>query len=321
MELKEDKDENESKKDIYKPKKIEKNVKKIKIKHALNRKRKRKVINDSEEDNNSLEDKSIKDENNNNNIKNKKIKNNPNNKIIPITKFSSLDPSLFSNEFITDYKCISCGLIPSYETAEESICCGYLFCEKCKNNWEKKKKGCPKCSISASKLEFRNIKNNNKIFYKSLKNFIIKCPYNCPWIGSWSDLESHLFKCDLSFRYCIYKMIGCEVVDESKKVKEHEELNNHMHLELALKFIKDKNIIKKQLQFELGEKCMTNCHVHPLTYCINRESSWICDGDRLELGCENSSSILSRETPRYRCNICNFDLCESCIKKYFINIV
>ena len=312
MELKEDTEENDSKDNKINKKKKQKKLKKIKTKQngELNLKPKRKLIKDSDEESNSLENKNINEENNDN----------INNKIV-ITKLSSLNPNLFSNEYISDYKCISCGLIPSYETAEESLCCGYLLCEKCKNIWEKKKKRCPKCSLSISKIEFRNIKNNNKIFYKSLKNFIIKCPYNCSWVGSWSDLDTHLLKCDLSFRYCIYKSIGCDFVDENKKVKEHEESNNKMHLEMALKFIKDKNIIKKKLKFELGEKCMTNCHVHPLTYCINRQAPWICDGDKLELGCENSGSILGRETPRYRCNICNFDLCESCIKKYFVNVV
>ena len=313
MELKEDNEENDSNKNKIKENKKQKKLKKIKNYQNSELNRKRQLIKDSEDEtSNSLENKSTNDENkNNNNANNKKV----------ITKLSSLSPDLFTNEFISDYKCISCGLIPSYETAEESLCCGYLLCEKCKNILVKKKKKCPKCSSSISKIEFRNIKNNNKIFYKSLKNFLIKCPYNCSWVGSWSDLETHLFKCDLSFRNCIYKSIGCDFVNENKKVKEHEESNNKMHLEMALKFIKDKNITKKKLKFELGEKCMTNCHCHPLTYCINRQASWICDGDKLELGCENEDSIFSVEIPRFRCNICNFDLCESCIKKYFVNII
>ena len=248
-----------------------------------------------------------------------KSKNEEDNKIIPITKYSSLDPNLFLDEFISDNKCISCGLIPSYETAEEATCCGYLFCEKCKKDWEEKKKCCLKCSLPISKLKTRTIKKFNKIFYKSLKNLTIKCPYKCPWTGLWNDLESHLFKCELSFRYCSYRLIGCEFMDANNKVKEHENNNDGIHLELAMKFIKDKNIINKKLKFEIGEMCMTSCHNHPLKYVLNRDAAWYCDGDNLELGCDMVNKLMSRDTPRYRCESCNFDLCDGCVEKYFVN--
>lgn len=316
MELDEDKDESNSE-IIYIEDKEDENEeknKKNKFKSKNNLSRKRKIILDNEEENNVVKKKiksvSIK-------ISDDKTKEDNTNKIIPITKHSSLNPNLFSDEYIKDYKCILCGLIPSFEEAEEAICCGYLFCEQCEKTWEEKKKGCPICGISISKLKTRKIKEYNKIFYKSLKNFEIKCPYKCSWSGAWGDLETHLLKCELSYRYCIYKLIGCEYSDENKKVKEHEESNDKLHLELAVKFIKDKNLIKKELKFELGEKCITTCHPHPLSYSINREAPWICDGDQLELGCENYGHIISKEKPRYRCDLCNFDLCDSCVAKYY----
>ena len=276
----------------------------------------KKIIFDSDEEEIKEENGKKKDVSENpNNQKNNEIKN----KIIPITKYSSLDPNLFYDEFIIDYKCFLCGLIPSFETAEEVICCGYLLCEQCKKKFEEKKKICPICEIPLSKIKFRKIKKFNKIFYKSLKHFLIKCPYKCTWIGFWNDLESHLLKCEFSIRYCIYKLVGCEFVDENEKVKEHEDNNNKLHLDLAMKFIKDNNIINKILKFEIGEMCMTSCHPHPLKYLINRDAPWICDGDKLELGCDNVNNIISKEKPRYRCDICNFDLCDSCVKKYFKN--
>ena len=64
-------------------------------------------------------------------------------KINLITKYSNLDPTLFLNENILDYKCISCGLIPSFEKANEIICCGYLICENCLKKFTSEKKGCP----------------------------------------------------------------------------------------------------------------------------------------------------------------------------------
>ena len=67
-------------------------------------------------------------------------------KLFLITKYSNLQPELFSNEFILDYKCISCGLIPNFETAHEITCCGSLICEECLKKFEEEKKGCPICT-------------------------------------------------------------------------------------------------------------------------------------------------------------------------------
>ena len=68
-------------------------------------------------------------------------------KKILITKYSSLEPNLFLNENILDYKCISCGLIPSFEKANETICCGYLICGDCLKRLNDEKKGCPFCTL------------------------------------------------------------------------------------------------------------------------------------------------------------------------------
>ena len=53
------------------------------------------------------------------------------NQINIITKNSSLSPDLFSLSYISEYKCILCGLIPSPENSKEIICCGILLCEEC----------------------------------------------------------------------------------------------------------------------------------------------------------------------------------------------
>ena len=53
------------------------------------------------------------------------------------------------------------------------------------------------------------------------------------------NLENHLKECDKGLTECKYKDIGCEYIDEKEKMKEHEENNDKLHLELAMKFIKD----------------------------------------------------------------------------------
>jgi hypothetical protein len=77
----------------------------------------------------------------------KETKEKSNKKLIIISKYSNLEPSLFTNEYILDYKCISCGLIPSYEKANEIICCGNLICEECLKKLKEDKKGCSICTI------------------------------------------------------------------------------------------------------------------------------------------------------------------------------
>ena len=235
-------------------------------------------------------------------------------KIILITKYSSLAPDLFYNENILDYKCILCGFIPSFEKAYEIMCCGYLICEECLKKLKEEKKGCPICKIE--ELKTRDIKEENKIFYKSFKSFIIKCPYKCNWKGMWIDLEAHLCECNLSYRECKYKSIGCNYVNENNAVKEHEQLNDNFHLNLALKFIKDNKIVKKKIKFELGETCKTICHPHIMTYMTSRV--WQCDGNYLENGCYSQETFFSSEKPRFRCADCDFDLCDKCIAHYIV---
>ena len=236
-------------------------------------------------------------------------------KIIPITKYSSLSQDLFSLPYISEYKCSLCGLIPSPENANELICCGVLFCEECCQKMIEEKKGCPACK--SLEMKNRKIKDENKAFYKFFKNFIIKCPYKCEWKGFWIDLDTHLNECKYSFRYCKYKSVGCEYVNDNKNVIEHEQKNDQYHFELALKYIKTNNITKKILKYIIGDKIWVSCHSHEMTYTFS--SDWICDGADLPNGCYSINNDFNRDVPRYRCNLCDFDLCDKCAKKYVIN--
>ena len=249
----------------------------------------------------------------NNNL-NKEIKEDEKFKLFLITKYSSLKPDLFSNEIISDFKCISCGLIPSFEIANETLCCGNLICQNCLKKLNEDKKGCSICN--KEELKTREIKKENNIFCKTFKNFIIKCPYKCEWKGPWDDLESHLNECKLGYKECKYKSIGCGYINENIKVIEHEKFNDKYHLNLAMKFIKDKNIVKKKIKFELGETCMTICHPHKMTYM--KYISWICDGSFLENGCYSYKKKFGSEVARFRCDECDFDLCDKCIVHYAI---
>ena len=238
-----------------------------------------------------------------------------NKKFIPITKNSSLNAELFSLSYISEYKCKLCGLIPSPETANEIICCGILYCNECLQkliSTEEGKIECPICKLND--MKYRKIKDENKIFYKVLKNLNIKCPYKCEWEGIWSDLEKHLNECKYGMRYCKYNSIGCDFYDENKKVIEHELNNDKNHLEMAIKYIKDNKIVKKKINFVLGEKVKASCHPHIMTYMTSW--NWNCDGRKLPHGCYSINYSFGRDKPRYRCPQCDFDLCDKCIVKY-----
>ena len=158
-----------------------------------------------------------------------------------VNKDSSLDTNLFLLPEIIDYRCTICENIPNPDNAYEGICCGLLFCKDCILKWISQTPKCPICKKELRNEEkyIRNIKDNNKIFYKTLKRFIIKCPYECEWTGPWEDIEKHLNECEKGYRECKYKDIGCEYIDEKGKIVEHELKNDKLHLDLAMKFIKD----------------------------------------------------------------------------------
>ena len=130
----------------------------------------------------------------------------------------------------------------------------------------------------------------------------------------WADLDAHLMECKYGYRECKYKLVGCEFADNSIKVKEHEQSNDKYHLDLALKFIKDKKIEKRKLKFELGEQVMTTVHPHIMTYKTSFD--WYCDGRHLEHGCYSGDYSFSYDKPRFRCSECDFDLCDKCIVHY-----
>ena len=182
----------------------------------------------------------------NENIENNenKTESNNENKAQPIqliTKETSLDSNLFLNPQIFDYRCIICENIPSPEIAYEAVCCPILFCKNCIMRWVNQTPKCPLCKkpLHNETKYIRNIKDNNKIFYKMFQKFKIKCPYGCEWVGIWMDLENHFINCEKGVKQCKYKDVGCEYINDKDKIEEHEKNNDKLHLELAMKFIKN----------------------------------------------------------------------------------
>ena len=81
-----------------------------------------------------------------------------------------------------------------------------------------------------------------------------------------------------------------------------------------MKFVKDHKIEKKKIKFELGETVMTTVHPHIMTY--KTSLSWTCDGKDIGHGCYSVNYHFPKAKPRFRCDECDFDLCDKCIVHY-----
>ena len=228
--------------------------------------------------------------------------------------------SLFEGKYISDFICQICKNIPNPHKCYEIGCCGYLFCDSCILNWLEEKNTCPICKkeIENKEKNVRKIEEKSKMIYRMLLKLNLKCPYKCEWSGSFAEIDNHFKNCPLKEFDCKYKKVGCEFKGLKNECEEHEKNNVSIHLKMALDFI-EKNMIKtqkKKIQFDQGSVCKVSCHEHPLTY--TRGDPWYCKGSNLNGGC--CSGDFHFQTPfRFRCNVCDFNLCNMCMIKYAID--
>eukprot|EP00833_Pecoramyces_ruminatium_P003638 jgi/Orpsp1_1/1177670/evm.model.c7180000062374.2 len=60
-------------------------------------------------------------------------------------------------------------------------------------------------------------------------------------------------------------------------------------------------------------------HEHPLVFLDKtNDNCWLCDGRKMENGCFSGTNDFTRTKgiPRFRCEKCNFDICENCFNAY-----
>lgn len=60
-----------------------------------------------------------------------------------------------------------------------------------------------------------------------------------------------------------------------------------------------------------------SCHAHPL--CLSADGApWRCDGYKFQGGCVRggTSHLRTCDWKKFRCNECNFDLCEGCVERF-----
>lgn len=87
--------------------------------------------------------------------------------------------------------------------------------------------------------------------------------------------------------------------------------------------IKENNSNNRGL-YLLNKKYYTSAHKHPLTFLDkSRDNGWRCNGRDLNEKCFSGITDFnqSKNVARFRCEKCDFDLCENCMNHYKQNIV
>ena len=74
-----------------------------------------------------------------------------------------------------------------------------------------------------------------------------------------------------------------------------------------------------KIKYELNNSYKTSIHLHSLTFLDKtRDNGWACDGRKLKEKCFSGITNFnqSKGIPRFRCEKCDFDLCENCMDYY-----
>ena len=135
------------------------------------------------------------------------------------------------------------------------------------------------CPVCNLKLSMKKLKNTNIKKYNNILNLVIICQEeNCKWEGKIKDYYAHL---------------------------------NNFH---------KKSISNTSTKFELYKYYQASIHNHALKYLdTTMDNGWSCDGQKINGGCLLGLNNInkSKNIKRFRCEQCNYDLCEKCMMKYY----
>ena len=179
--------------------------------------------------------------------------------------------------------------------------CDYDLCEKCMNKYYD-----PKFIIKNDETNNRSLYLINKKYLSQIHEhpliFLDKTEDN-GWIcngkdlinGCFSNIESTnqsigipRFKCDK----CDYNL--CE---------------NCM------------NYYKMKKFYEINKTYKVSVHSHPLLFLgVSESDTWLCDGKELKDKCMSGINDFyqTRGVERFRCDLCDFDLCKNCMDHYYL---
>ena len=162
-----------------------------------------------------------------------------------------------------------------------------------------------------------------------------KRPTKCKYCGAsflFKELEAHITTClenDDIDHPCSYAHAGCTYKGRRTERILHEASEDKLHLEMAMNHIK---AIRQRLdKFEKIEEekifkekrrtqpCKVSTHEHVLMF-NPRDNGWACDGRREVGGCKSKITGFhqTKGIERYRCEGCDYDLCNKCLEAYIL---
>ena len=221
-------------------------------------------------------------------------------------------------------KCIICFEI--CKNGVESICCSTLFCEECFEISLKYNDKCPCCR--KGKIQTRPAINIRKL----IGSTYIECPI-CEFKDKRINMLHHiktshenqnldkLFECKI-FELYKPKLYNITHKHELTLIPNTEESNCRGSKIYGCALVKTKALIYacKACKIYYCTSCAynnissfkTKSHTHPLKH-TEKPTSWYCDGS-----CISKLNRSIDKLKRFRCEECDFDLCESCLE---LNII
>ena len=151
----------------------------------------------------------------------------------------------------------------------------------------------------------------------SCSNKLSECSF-CKQMHNLKDIEKHEGECELNMDAvisCKYANAGCNLKMKRKEMEIHEKKQKNSHLNLLLEYSKtlEKNV-KKFEEEEKKRESVTKCQSgHTMNFLTHHNSAeeYVCDI------CEVCNPY---EVGSWRCDPCNYDMCNVCYNKKYMRI-
>jgi len=222
-------------------------------------------------------------------------------------------------------------------------CCYSIICNSCLEKYIKTSKKCPMCRKEKAKA------TSNVMLKKIISGVNIKCPLGCGHVTSYIDTKTHLTQSHKDDELLNKENLNMLVNQFNFKIFDEKIFNLHMHKLLKIsthdgwkckgkllfpnekeKCLEGSAEVKyinycNDCNYEICDKCIEiknvkefsvgSFHQHNLFYNDN-DNGWRCDGrNAFSDGCKSGITSFHQTDgiKRFRCDPCDFDLCEKCL--------
>ncbi len=128
--------------------------------------------------------------------------------------------------------------------------CGHLFCRDCIATALERKRECP---IDRQPLTINQVRKDVRTLRKvmSLQTYCLNKRSGCNWVGSYSDLDKHVDRCDYSTVRCPFAPHGCDAAVTRKTLAEHLSGSVPQHLmlmcQVTARLLEDNAALQQEL--------------------------------------------------------------------------